>query len=216
MRRIIYAVGLIAILALPCGAPSPLFAESGGKNYYMRIEDPDDPDGTVSFTDNPPRYDQWDIFIRGGPSRSGSRFRDFFVNRNKYDETIKRLSDEQDVPAALIKAVVMAESAFNPNARSRTGAQGLMQLIPGTARLVGCTDPLDPDENLAGGTRYLKMMLMRFKGDTRRAVAAYNAGPGAVERYGGIPPYDETRYYVRRVLSLYEDFRSNGLTIDRR
>lgn len=177
--------------------------------YYMKEES----DGSISFTDSPQNYKEWTVVIKG-VSRSGSRFKDYIQNFYQYDTQIRSTAKALGVPAALVKAVMMAESAFNPEAISSSGAQGLMQLIPGTAKLVGCLDPWDPNENIIGGTRYLKMMLTRFNNDIRLAVAGYNAGPKAVERYLGIPPYPETQEYVRRVESLYEEFVRNDLSLD--
>ena len=105
-----------------------------------------------------------------------------------------------------MRAVIHAESAFNPEAISRAGAQGLMQLMPATAAELQVGDPFDPAENIEGGARYLSQLLAEFKGDLDLAAAAYNAGPNAVYQYGGIPPYDETQEYVRRVRILYKRY----------
>jgi soluble lytic murein transglycosylase-like protein len=116
---------------------------------------------------------------------------------------ISRHSDAQQLDPKLVKALIQAESNFNERAVSRKGAMGLMQLMPDTARQLKVSDPFDPDQNVRGGTTYLRRMLDRFAGRLEFAVAAYNAGPGAVERHGGIPPFRETRDYVRKVLALY-------------
>lgn len=115
------------------------------------------------------------------------------------------------VDPSLVKAIIANESGFNANATSSVGAQGLMQLMPATAASLGVGDSYNPAENVAGGTRYLRGLLDRFGGDTRLAVAAYNAGPGAVEKYGDVPPYTETQNYVQNVLSSYERYRAQGM-----
>ncbi|MEM7582896.1 MAG: lytic transglycosylase domain-containing protein [Acidobacteriota bacterium] len=116
---------------------------------------------------------------------------------------IDHYARDRGLSPQLVQAVIQVESAYNPRARSRKGAMGLMQLMPGTARLLRVKDPYDPAQNIRGGTLYLRRQLDRFSGDLSLALAAYNAGPGAVTQYGGIPPYRETRNYVRKVLSLY-------------
>lgn len=120
----------------------------------------------------------------------------------RYDGLISRLGREHSVEPALVKAVIAAESNFDPKALSGKGAQGLMQLMPRTARQLGVKNAFEPEENVSGGTRYLREMLTRY-GDMTRAVAAYNAGPAAVDRYRGVPPYPETQAYVDRVLTYY-------------
>ncbi len=126
-----------------------------------------------------------------------------------YDPAIRRASREHGVSAALVKAVIAAESGFDPGAVSRKGAQGLMQLMPDTAKDLGVDDALDPWQNIDGGTRYLGQMIARFPNELSYAVAAYNAGPEAVTRHGGVPPYEETRGYVSRVLRLYKKYHAD-------
>lgn len=117
---------------------------------------------------------------------------------------INQASQKYGVSAGLIQSIIKAESNFNPNAVSSAGAQGLMQLMPGTARGLGVTNSLDPAQNIDGGAKFLKRLLDHYDGNVRLAVAAYNAGPGAVDKYGGVPPYQETQTYVTRVLGYYQ------------
>lgn len=124
------------------------------------------------------------------------------------DALITSNAGKYGVDPALVKAIVANESAFNPSATSPTGAQGLMQLEPETAASLGVDNAYDPAQNISGGTRYIRGLLERFNGDVRLAVAAYNAGPGAVEKYGGVPPYAETQNYVRNVLDDYQKYRT--------
>lgn len=124
-----------------------------------------------------------------------------------YAALITRSAREAGVDPALVAAVAHVESSFNPRAVSSAGAKGLMQLMDATARGLGVADPFDPAQSLAGGARLLGRLLREFGGDPRLALAAYNAGPAAVRRFGGIPPYEGTRGYVPKVLQLYEQYR---------
>jgi soluble lytic murein transglycosylase-like protein len=124
------------------------------------------------------------------------------------EQLVQSNSAAQGVDPDLIRAVMANESAFNPNATSSAGAQGLMQLMPTTASEVGVTNSYDPSQNVAGGTRYLRSLLDRFNGNLTNTVAAYNAGPEAVEKYNGIPPYPETESYVKNVLDTYRQYKT--------
>jgi len=125
------------------------------------------------------------------------------ANREKIEEMIREVSDRYRVDPALVRAVIQTESNWNSSAISRKGARGLMQLVPGTAQQLGVNNAFDPKQNLDGGVRYLHMLLERYNGDLDRALAAYNAGPSAVDRAGGIPRYRETREYVHKVTDSY-------------
>lgn len=128
---------------------------------------------------------------------------------------VSNAAQRYNLPPALILGVIRQESGFNPVAESHCGAQGLMQLMPQTAREMGVTDPFDIEQNIDGGSRYLRQMLDQFGGDVRLALAAYNAGPARVEQYHGIPPLEETMNYVPAVLAHYESFGgSAGLDLD--
>jgi len=134
------------------------------------------------------------------------------VNREIMDQraapwraAVDKHAKAHGVPAALVHALIRVESCFDTRAESRVGARGLMQLMPQTAAQLGVRDSFDAEQNIAGGVRYLSQLLKRFRNDTRLAVAAYNAGPSAVDAYDGIPPFSETRLYVERVLNEYRE-----------
>lgn len=129
-----------------------------------------------------------------------------FTKRATKDEIMSMIeitSEKYGVDSKLIKALVKQESGFNPNAKSKAGALGLMQLMPSTAKGLGVKDPLDPQQNIEGGVKYVKSMLDRFNGNIILALAAYNAGPNAVKKYDGVPPYKETQNYVKSILKNY-------------
>lgn len=131
-----------------------------------------------------------------------------------YEDIIQEAADKYDMDPALIRAVMQAESAFHPYAVSRAGAEGLMQLMPALANEMGVADSFDPRENIMGGARYLKRLLDYHKGDLDLALASYNAGPGNVERYGGVPPFRETRRYVKTIKSLYARTKRSERSVD--
>lgn len=167
----------------------------------------EDEEGVVHFTDAPTDK-KFKVFLRDlrKDRQLRTRFRVAQGNPQEYEQLIQASAAKYGVSAALIKAVIQAESGYNPNAVSRAGASGLMQLMPGTAKQLKVADAFNPKQNVDGGVRYLKFLLDTFKGDVSLALAAYNAGLGKVAKYGGIPPYEETRTYVSRVLSY---MRSN-------
>ena len=132
-------------------------------------------------------------------------------NKNAFDHIIQQAAQQHGVSEGLIKAVMHTESGFNVNARSPVGAQGLMQLMPATARRFNVSNAYDPQENIMAGAKYLAWLLKRFNGNTRLAIAAYNAGEGNVDKYGDVPPFRETRDYVKRVTSRYQNLYASGI-----
>lgn len=163
-------------------------------------------DGTITFTDQP-GDETWEAFEVDGPPPA-PRYVNLqtFPLLDSFDPLFRTAELRYGVDAELLKAVCVAESGMNPNAVSHAGAQGLMQLMPGTAQELAVTDPFDPEQSIAGGARYLSWQLDTF-GSVRLALAAYNAGPANVQKYGGIPPFDETQDYVPKVMALYDLFR---------
>lgn len=170
----------------------------------------EDEEGIVHFTDAPTDK-RFTIFMRDirKDRQLRTRFKFSCANPAEYEQIIRTCSDKYGVNVSLIKAVIHAESGYNPNAVSQKGASGLMQLMPGTARSLKVANSFDPRDNVEGGVKYLRFLLDTFRGDVSLALAAYNAGLNKVAKFGGIPPYAETRTYVNRVLSYMQSYQAN-------
>jgi soluble lytic murein transglycosylase-like protein len=171
----------------------------------------EDEEGIVHFTDAPTDR-RFKIFMRDLKKDRQLRTKlqlASSVNPAVYEQIISSCATKYGVNPSLIKAVIHAESGYNPNAVSRKGAGGLMQLMPGTARSLKVNNNFDPKDNVEGGVKYLRFLLDTFRGDVSLAVAAYNAGLNKVAKYGGVPPYNETRTYVNRVLSYMQSYQAN-------
>jgi soluble lytic murein transglycosylase-like protein len=171
-----------------------------------------DENGVVTFSNIAPPTDQEYQVLRFPCYASDPKCRSVSwdkvpLNTQAYRREIQSAASFNALEESLIRAIIHAESAYQPDARSPKGAQGLMQLMPQTAAELKVADPFDPADNIEGGARYLAQLLSEFDGDLDLAAAAYNAGPNAVYQHGGIPPYDETREYVRRVKILYKRYQ---------
>ena len=172
----------------------------------------EDENGVLHFTDAP-NDKRFKIYMRD--IRKDKRLRTTFKmsgcvkNPAEFESIINSCALQYGVDKSLVKAVIHAESGYDPNAVSSKGAQGLMQLMPKTAQDLKVSDSFNPTDNIRGGVRYLRFLLDTFKGDVSLALAAYNAGLTRVARYGGIPPIEETRNYVSKVLSYQKSYRSN-------
>lgn len=160
-----------------------------------------DSEGVLHFT-NTPTSGNYKVYMRETPLLP-----DAWYDSRDYDDVISEAARQNGLSFSLLKALIRVESYFNPRAVSKRGAMGLMQIMPGNLEILNVSDPFDPWENIMGGARYLKAMLVRFDGQLPLALAAYNAGPAAVERYNDIPPYEETRSYVERVLKFFHYYK---------
>lgn len=166
-------------------------------------------DGVQAYSDRAPEGRKYEIFQLSCFAcnlKSKVSWQNIPLQLNAYRFEIDAAAKKYQVDPALVRAVIHAESAFKPGARSKKGALGLMQLMPDTARDMGVENALLPDDNIHGGVRYLAWLLEEHRGDTLLATAAYNAGPGAVKRHKGIPPYEETQIYVKRVKILHDRY----------
>ncbi len=169
-------------------------------------------DGAVMFADSAPYKTQYEVVIYNScyacSITSSVNWYNTRLHLTAFSDTIGIAAKQYGVDAGFIRAIIHAESAFNPLARSRKGAMGLMQLMPGTAKDMGVADTANPEQNIRGGVKYLAALLQTFSGNETLAAAAYNAGPGAVTRHGGIPPYEETQTYVKRVKILADRYKN--------
>lgn len=188
MKRLQVALGLMLMTA------------AAAADIYKFIS----PDGRIYYTDQPKKGYDYRLIIRTPPKTYKHDLKFMAGNKLKYNEMIAKAAEKHQMDPKLLHAVIQAESAYNPNAVSSAGAVGMMQLMPDTARRYGVTDRRDAEQNIDGGTRYLKDLLAMFNSNLRLAVAGYNAGEGAVMKYNySVPPYRETQNYVQHVLSLY-------------
>ncbi|MEA3292600.1 MAG: lytic transglycosylase domain-containing protein [Pseudomonadota bacterium] len=198
LNRWLAAAGVVCLLAAPTVASA--------RNAYVYIA----PDGSTLITDHRIRKRGYKLrkkYTNLGSRTYGGKAKPLRPVKSSYDPLIFKTADHYGMDRAIIKAIVHAESAFDASAVSPKGATGLMQLMPGTAQRYGVRQVTDPEQNLRGGTRYFRDLLKMFGNDVARALAAYNAGEGAVQKYHGIPPYAETRGYVRKVMQLHSLYR---------
>jgi soluble lytic murein transglycosylase-like protein len=182
--------------------PLPVFAD-----IYMHI----DKDGVMHFTNMPVESEGNSVKFRFYQKEENQENQEKHLNRyfDNIDTYIIEASHQHEVSFPLIKAIIKVESDFNPKAVSEKGAMGLMQIMPFNFKNLSIRDPFDPWENIMGGVRYFKNMLNKFNGDLSLSLAAYNAGPNAVDKYGSIPPYPETINYVEKVLKYYAFYKKN-------
>jgi soluble lytic murein transglycosylase-like protein len=192
-----------ALCALPATARSPLHTWTD-KDGVLHVEDVPPPKARTAPRKTAPQG-QGQVSVPP-PSKRGERW--WERRSDAPPDEIDRAAALYKVPAELVRAVIWAESAGDAAAISRAGAIGLMQLMPRTAGDMYVEDPVDPAQNIMGGTRYLRWLANQFNGDMLLTLAAYNAGPDAVRKYGGVPPFDETRQYVKRVVTYYQQLKA--------
>ena len=199
MRNCITILLSLLMVATPAFASGNVFKMVRGRSRAPIITNRGDTKGTL--------IGQFKL-RHGSYNKYGFSYSISCPRRRNYDRLIYLEAKRRGLEPALVKAVVHAESAFNACARSPKGAMGLMQLMPQTARELGVRNPYEPAQNIRGGVKYLAQLMDRYNGNLSLSLAAYNAGPGAVSKHSGIPPYSETRAYVRRVLQLRAKYLS--------
>ena len=172
-----------------------------GADIYRYV----DGDGVVHFSNTQPD-EKFTLYLREAPKAPPPPPASVILEASWMNGYVDRISRANDLPPALVHAIIKAESNGQRKAVSRKGAMGVMQLMPFTSKRLRVADPFDPIENIEGGVKYIKELLVTFEGNLTNTVAAYNAGPAAVRKYGGVPPYQETRLYVRRVMDLYRQY----------
>lgn len=195
--RIIAIKGFIVLLSMMA---SPALAD-----IFLYI----DKEGVMHFTNVPTHY-QYRVFLRERSGNSSNVRTSYKPDSNKYDRLIDTSSQKHGVDFALVKAIIRAESSFNPYAISTKGAEGLMQLMPETSMKMNVLNPFDPRENIEGGVKYVKYLLERFDHNLKLSLAAYNAGETVVTQNNGIPNYSETKNYVDEVLRYYKEYQSSS------
>jgi len=164
-----------------------------------------DRDGVIHYSNIQPDG-KFTLYLREGPKAAPRPPASALPGASWMTGYVDRVSRANDLPPALVHAIIKAESNGQRKAVSPKGARGVMQLMPFTSKRMQVADPFDPIENIEGGIKYIKELLVAFEGDLTNTIAAYNAGPAAVRKYGGVPPYQETRLYVRRVMGLYREY----------
>jgi hypothetical protein len=200
--RRVFGNGWKSVFAVVVLAAAFLFSSGARADIYKYVDD----EGVIHFT-NVPTNGKYKLFYREKPVHFDQNLA---PQLEKYDVLIYGASEKYNIDHALIKAVIRAESNFNPKAVSRVGAQGLMQLMPKTAYAYEVKDSFKPEENIEGGVRYLSYLLNLYRGDLYLALAAYNAGEKAVMQYKGVPPYRETQTYIQRVMRFYQEYRAES------
>jgi soluble lytic murein transglycosylase-like protein len=208
-KKIVCYLAFLAASMLALDAPADIYSYT-------------DADGTVHFTNSSPKgkdKKKFKIYLKTPKKRMARPGVVPIPARNtdparysRFDASIKEAARAHTIPETFIRAIIRVESDYDPRVVSVAGAQGLMQLMPGTAKRMGCTNSFDPHQNIMGGTRYLRHLANMFGGDMVLTIAGYHAGEGAVQKYNGVPPYTSTKGYIQKVLKFYYRFKKKAQT----